>query len=175
MPNKRQKPPELLQGKGSRFRGTTSVTLVRDTERPIPIPPAGLRKSAKDAWLAFWRSPMATLVQDESDMDALRDWAFCISERDRIQPLVRKTPLVPGSMGQMVLNPLAALVKDYTRRIDRYREQFGMTPLSRMRLGIAVGEAHDVLSDLAASLGPDEAETVQLDDFDGTTVIEVSS
>lgn len=172
MAGKPQKLASLrIDQRPQRARSGTSA-VVRDTSRPIPIPPVGLRKSAKDAWLAFWRSPMATLVQDESDMDALRDWAFCISERDRIQPLVRKTPLVPGSMGQMVLNPLAALVKDYTRRIDRYREQFGMTPLSRMRLGIAVGEAHDVLSDLAASLGPDEAEVVVLDD-DG--VIEVSS
>ena len=173
MAAKRQKPPEMLQGKGSRFAGSTSLAVVRDEQRPVPITPPALRKAAKDAWTAFWRSPMASLVQDESDMDALRDWAWCVSERDRLQGMVKKTPLVKGSTGQLVTNPLSKLVSDYTRRISQYREQFGMTPLSRMRLGIAVGEAHDILSELTASLGGDEAETFDLAEFDDA--IEVSS
>lgn len=174
MANRRQKPPEMLQGKGSRYAGTSLTPVVRD-DRPVPIPPTGLRKAAKDAWLAFWRSPMAALVNDDADLDALRDWAWLVSERDRLQPMVKETPLVPGSMGQLVTNPVAALVKDYTRRIERYREQFGMTPLSRMRLGIAVGEAHNVLSDLSASLddGP-SWEAVDAVMGDGQ-IIEVSS
>lgn len=173
MAAKRQKPAEMLQGKGSRFRGTSSLAIKRDEARPTPIPPAKLRKSAQDAWLAFWRSPMASLVQDESDMDALRDWALCLSERDRLTPLAQKEPLIPGSQGQLVKNPLYSVIADYTRRISQYREQFGMTPLSRMRLGIAVGEAHDILSDLTASLGSDEPEMVDLSEFDD--VIEVGS
>lgn len=171
---KRQKPVDELQGRGSRFAGNAIVAIARD-DRPIPIPPAKLRKAAKDAWVAFWRSPMASLVNDDADLDALRDWAWLISERDRLRPMVHDTPLVPGSMGQLVANPIAALVKDYTRQIDRYREQFGMTPLSRMRLGIAVGEAHNVLSDLSASLD-DGPQWVTADAVMGDGhIIEVSS
>lgn len=172
MANKRQKPAELLQGKGSRFAGTSSVAVTR-TDRPTPIPPANLGKHAKDEWLAFWRSPMASLVQDDSDMDALRDWAWLVSERDRLQPMLKKEPLTVGSTGQLVVNPIAKLVADYTRRITTYRDQFGMTPLSRMRLGIAVGEAADTLAGLAMSVGDDVAEEFDLDAFGSGDVIEV--
>lgn len=169
--NRRQKPPEMLQGKGSRFTGTSSLAVQRDTTRPIPIPPTGLRKAAKDSWLDFWRSPMASLVQDDSDMDALRDWAFCVSERDRLRVELKKHPLVPGARGTLIENPLARLIARYTDQINRYRDQFGMTPLSRMRLGVAVGEAHDTLALLAASAEGDEIETFDLSD----DVIEVGT
>lgn len=173
MAAKRQKPPEMLQGRGSRFAGSTLPAVSRDHKRPIPITPTGLRKAASDAWVEFWQSPMASLVQDDSDMDALRDWAWLVSERDRLQPMVKKTPLVMGSTGQLVANPISKLVADYTRRITQYRDQFGMTPLSRMRLGIAVGEAADTLAGLAMSAGSDAPETIDLSDFDD--VIEVGT
>ena len=166
MAGKRQRPVDRLQDRRPQRTAGRDIAIKRDDTRPIPIPPPALRKVAKDAWLAFWRSPMASLVEDDSDMDALRDWAWCVSERDRLQAMVKKQSLVKGSMGQLVVNPLSKLVADYTRRIAQYRDQFGMTPLSRMRLGIAVGEAHDILSDLTASLGSDEPEMVDLSEFD---------
>jgi P27 family predicted phage terminase small subunit len=171
MANKRQKPPELLQGKGSRFTGQSSIALQRDEQRPTPIPPKDIRAAARDAWVAFWRSPMASLVQDDSDMDALRDWVYCLSERERLQVIVKKQTMSPGASGSLMLNPLTRLVKDYTQRIDKHREHFGMTPLSRMRLGIAVGEAHDALADLMSAL--DERDVEEFDLSDDSVVIDV--
>jgi P27 family predicted phage terminase small subunit len=168
---KRQKPPEMLQGKGSRFAGQSSIALTRDDLRPVPIPPKDIRAAARETWNAFWRSPMASLVQDDSDMYALRDWVYCLSERERLQVIVKKTPLIEGASGSLMLNPVARLVKDYTARIDRHREHFGMTPLSRMRLGIAVGEAHDVLADLMSSL--DERDVEEFDLGDDNVIIDV--
>lgn len=167
MAGKRHKAPNTLQG----HRKVAPALSLVPHNQPVPEPPRGLRKSAKDAWTAFWSSPMAALIEVESDMDAIKDWAYCISERDRLRPLLRKEPLVIGSTGQLVANPLEKIINQYTRQIDRYREQFGMTPLSRMRLGIAVGEAADTLSDLYASLGDDELEVVEIDD---DRIVEVS-
>lgn len=121
-----------------------------------------------NAWSAFWRSPMASVVDENADMDALRDWAWLLSERDRLQASVKRKGVVPGSHGQPMLNPLARLVDAYTRRINSYREQFGMTPLSRMRLGIAIGDAHDALSDLFGELNDTaQPQAVDLDALAG--------
>jgi P27 family predicted phage terminase small subunit len=162
MPGRRQKPAELLQGKGSRHTGSQSLTLVADPTRPIPLPPSGLRKSARDAWLAFWRSDMAALVKDESDMDALRDWALCLSERDRLRVIVKRHPLVQTTKGTLMENPVARLISRYTAQISRYQDQFGLTPLSRLRLGIALGAAAETLAALDASID-DAPEWVDLE------------
>lgn len=175
MAGKRQKVTDTLQDRRPQRTVGRDIAISRPSARPIPITPAGLRKVAKDAWVEFWQSPMSSLVQDDSDMDALRDWAWLMSERDRLQPMVKKEPLVLGSTGQLVVNPISKLVADYTRRITQYRDQFGMTPLSRMRLGIAVGEAADTLASLSMSAGSDEPETFDLDAFGSGEMIEVGS
>lgn len=66
-----------------------------------------------------------------------------MSERERFAELVAATPLVTGSTGQLVSNPLVNQITLLTREIVHYEEHFGMTPLARMRLGIAIGEADE--------------------------------
>lgn len=171
MPRPRQKPPELLQGKGSRFAGTKSLKLAKPSPDIIPPAPRGLRKVARDEWDAFWQSRLASVVDMDADMDALRDWAFLVSERDRLRMAYKKQPLVLGKSG-VVENPLGRVIERYSKRIDVYRNQFGMTPLSRMRLGIAIGEALDALDALGDDDedGEEEAEFVEIGD-----VIEVAA
>ena len=69
-------------------------------------------------------------------MPALQRWAHCLSERERFSELIESSPLVKGSTGQPVNNPLVGQVAKLTREIAHYEEHFGMTPLARMRLGI---------------------------------------
>ena len=51
-----------------------------------------------------------------------------------------------GSRGQPRLNPLASYEAQLTREIERGMEHFGMTPLSRFRLGIEAAEGADGLA-----------------------------
>lgn len=173
MPRPRAKPPELLQGKGSRYAGTKSLQLIKLDPDIVPPAPRGLRKVARDEWEAFWRSRLASVVDMDADMDALRDWALLVSERDRLRALYRKQPLIAGRTG-LVENPLGRVIERYSRRIDVYRNQFGMTPLSRMRLGIAIGEALDVLDGLNADDVTDDDEPELVDIGEGE-VIEVAT
>lgn len=165
MPARRQKPPEMLQGKGSRFAGTKSIVPQHDPNRPVPLPPRGLRKVARDEWRSFFNSGLSSLVNLDTDMDALRDWAYLVSERDRMRDEFEKSPIVFTAKG-FSENPIGKIIARYTMQINRYRDQFGMTPLSRMRLGIAVGQAADVLDSLATSRAGDDIETVELDESD---------
>jgi P27 family predicted phage terminase small subunit len=166
VPNRRQKPPEMLQGKGSRFTGTKSIVPEYDPTRPVPLAPRGLRKVARDEWKSFFASPLSSLVNLDTDMDALRDWALLVSERERLREEYTKTPLTIGASGSLIENPLGRVIARYTNQINRYRDQFGMTPLSRMRLGIAVGQAAEVLDSLNTTRD-DEVETIEVDDEPG--------
>src|SRR5689334_16117561 len=122
MAGKSQKHPASLQGHRPQRQ---MITLAPQTNT-APTAPSGLLPSAEHAWDAFWRSGVSQIVDRDADMDALEDWIWLVSERDRLRPLVQAEPLVLGSMGQMVENPLSKTIDRYSKRIERYREQFGM-------------------------------------------------
>ena len=74
--------------------------------REAPAAPAGLLKATRDEWGKFWRSELAQLVQTETDLVALERLFRLRDEERRAMREARRALLVPGSMGQLVLNPL---------------------------------------------------------------------
>lgn len=137
MANKRHKAPEELQRKGSRYRGTSSLQLVPpDARREVPDPPERLPQSLHQLWWAFWEDRISTLVKPADAYDVGR-FFLLLAEREKHERAIRAKPLVLGSMGQEVVNPRLALVKELSREIEKTREHLGILPLSRIRLGIA--------------------------------------
>jgi hypothetical protein len=137
MVNKRQKRPEDLQGKGSRYRGTSSLSLVPpDARREEPAPPEGLPVSLHPLWTAFWDDRISTLVKPADAYDVSR-FFLLLAEREKHERALRRKPLVLGSMGQEVVNPRLTIIKELSREIEKTREHLGILPLSRLRLGIA--------------------------------------
>lgn len=152
-------------------RGTADFGLLAANDAPdiVPAPPAGLLKGTRDVWAAFWASPVAQIIDLSSDREALEHWIWCIDERSRAKRLYRKDRLVTGSMGQVRVSPMAKQISELTSQIKAAEESFGMTPQSRLRLGIAIGDATRSLADMLADLDADEddePETVDLDTID---------
>jgi P27 family predicted phage terminase small subunit len=135
MANKRQKPRELLRNQ--RPDRMTAVTLLPQPDRKTPRTPAGLHPVAQHAWREFWASDVSYAVDLHADLGALKRWAHCISERARFSELVAHSPLVKGSRDQLRRNPLVDHIAVLNSEIARCEDHFGMTPLARMRLGIA--------------------------------------
>lgn len=160
MPGKRQKPASQLQGYGSRYRGTTATILPQAVALAVPPCPAGISAAARKVWESFWDSPVAPTVDMRCDAPALARWIIAFSEVERLRRQIRKHPTVTGSMGQPVLNPIHDIMRGYIRDMERAEEHFGMTPLARMRLGIAIGEAGLSLQALKDSLGATSASAV---------------
>jgi P27 family predicted phage terminase small subunit len=134
---KRQKAPEDLQGKGSRYRGTSSLQLVPpDARREVPPPPEQLPANLHQLWAAFWDDRISTLVKPADAYDVSR-FFLLLAEREKHERAIRAKPLVEGSMGQQVVNPRITLVKELSREIEKTREHLGILPLARLRLGIA--------------------------------------
>ena len=91
-------------------------------------------------------------------MPRLMRWVSYFDEWVRAMRQFRRERLVPGSMGQMVINPMAAYALKLEKEIAKVEEKFGLTPLDRMRLGITFGEAHRSLKDLNAELDEGDGE-----------------
>lgn len=110
----------------------------------VPRPPAGLSPRGRVRWRQYWRSEVARLADPVIDRPCVERWIRCLDQYEQILPQVTAEPLVPGSMGQPVLNPLAGFAQQLLAEIRRAEQELGLTPLARLRLGITLGEARVV-------------------------------
>lgn len=123
-----------------------AITVLTGNTAEAPPAPRGLLKSSRDRWDAFWRSDVSQTVDRESDMNKLERWIGAVDEYARALKVFKTARLVKGSTGQPTLNPLAGYMGTLDAQISKAEQEFGMTPLSRLRLGIALGEAHKSLA-----------------------------
>ncbi len=139
------KPGDRRQRRNTREVGPIVAVPARST--PVPTAPADLLASTRAAWDAFWTSEQAGLVMP-ADHPALLRLFDLLDERERCARAARKQRLIEGSQGQPVLNPLLKQVAALDTEIRQLEDRFGLTPLSRLRLGVTFGEAHRSLADL---------------------------
>ena len=133
-------PPRKPGGSAQGHRDRPVLALVGGIAS-VPDPPAGLLKRTVGRWTALWGSEVAKAVELDSDGYRLERWIRDVDEYERSLSAFRKERLVVGSQGQPRLNPLAARLKDLEATIRETERDFGMTPMARLRLGIAVGQA----------------------------------
>lgn len=147
MAGQRQKPVDSLAfRRGGRGGQAINLTKLAGHASEVPLPPKGITRTARESWKAFWRSDVAALVNLDADLTALRRWVECLSEREHVCAELAKKPVVEGSMGQDVLNPLASYMQKLTAEIARYEDRFGMTPKSRMQLGVTFKQYRDAVA-----------------------------
>lgn len=116
-----------------------------------PKPPAGLLKPSRDRWRKFWDSQAAQVVDTDSDLPRLVRWVQATDEYDRAAKVVKQARLVRGSTGQPSLNPLVTYLVHLEGVIARAEAEFGMTPLSRLKLKLGEPEeAQDEIDEIAA-------------------------
>jgi len=182
MAGRPQKPVGQLQNKRNPRGKAGGVTLVADATRKVPAPPRGLTDEARRIWRDFFRSPLGGAVDYQGDGPALRRWITLVSDRERLWSRFHagedddsaepESLTVFGSQGQRVINPLLRLEERLSREIMAYEDRFGMTPLARMRLGIAIGQAAESLDGLRRRLvsapadePPAQGGVIDLDDL----------
>lgn len=102
---------------------------------------------ARRIWKAWWSSAPSLAVDMASDLEAIEWWILCVFRRHLYAGIVLQQPMVRGSTGQPVVNPLEATVARLTSDIDRLADRFGMTTLSRFRLHFEAGTGGDGAAD----------------------------
>lgn len=103
-----------------------------------PAPPAGLLKKTRAAWVDFWASDVAQAIEAASDMPMLERLFRLRDDRERAHRAYRADPLIQGSQGQSVLNPMAQVVKTCDAEIRALEDRLGLSPQARLRLGIVL-------------------------------------
>lgn len=139
MPGPAPKPKDQRQNRIK--RPEIGLVPAKEPSAIVPKPPAGLLATTRKIWRAYWESQVSNTADQNADMHRLRRWIEAVDEYEKVAKVFRKTRLVKGSMGQPVLNPLAAYLSTVEANISRAENEMGLTPLARLRLGITYGQA----------------------------------
>lgn len=99
-------------------------------------PPKGLCKTARDAWKAFWADRQAQLLTPSSKVVLLR-WVDALDRYLRTTAEADQSPLVTGSQGQEVINPLYKVAEQALKTVDACEKQLGIGGLYSANLGMA--------------------------------------
>lgn len=121
-------------------------------------PPDGLSAQALTIWEAYWDDTVSS-VQSSVDRGLLARW---ITEYDRYLRVVAEAdmrPLVTGSTGQDVENPLYKIAYRALEAAERCERQLGVGALNRSHLGIAVITEQKSLADMNARYGGGNADS----------------
>jgi P27 family predicted phage terminase small subunit len=119
-----------------------------------PNPPDGLCDEALAQWDAYWRDAAAT-VQTSADRGVVLRWVDAVDRYLRTLGDADKEPLVTGSTGQPVENPLYKIADRALSTIERCERQLGVGALNRAGLGIAVIAERRSLADMNSRYGGD--------------------
>lgn len=166
MAGQRQKPNDLLVNKrGGRAKALTVIK--RDDRFVAPAPPPGLRAYGKAVWADFWTSDVSGAVNMAAHGEDLAWWIRCVDERQHLWDILKAAPLVKGSHGQLMQNPLVRSIRELTHDIQVASDRFGMTPLAQFRMQFTVSEAGKSANELLRMLseGLPSDEVIDLDDL----------
>jgi P27 family predicted phage terminase small subunit len=114
--------------------------------------PNGLLAATRRIWNAYWNSPVSRAVDVDADRYRVERWISTVDEYERVNAAFKQTRIVKGSTGQPVLNLLNQYLQQLLAEINKAETELGLTPLARMRLGIAYGEAQLTALELARAL-----------------------
>lgn len=126
-------------------------------------PPKGLCKAARDAWEAFWEDRQAQLLTPSGKtvllrwIDALNRYLVTTKEADQ-------SPLVTGSQGQEVLNPLYKVAEQALRTAEACEKQLGIGGLNSASLGLAAISEQRSLQEMNSRYADDDTDTGEEDD-----------
>lgn len=122
----------------------------------LPKPPSGVRASVRALWWEYWADPISQTYSD-SDIGLLRRWSETWELYYDALEQFKSCPLTEGSQGQPILSPWHAVLDSSRKAILTFENQLGLSPLSRARLGVQLGEAKKSLEQHAreaAAQGP---------------------
>lgn len=116
-------------------------------------PPAINRKAlltrSREMWDSYWSDAAAT-TQTPADVMFARIWIEGYDDYLRKKAEADKTPLVKGSMGQQVANPLYAVAEASLKNAMTAARQLGIGAKNRADLGITLLAEKQALDDINA-------------------------
>ena len=159
------KRPELLTGHRRHPALRRIDTLPAGDPPPVPV---GLRPATEETWSRLWASKLASAWNRDTDLEAIRRYVLNLDKWHRYEEMVAQVPMLKGSKGQLRANPLATRMDALEGQLRFTEEQYGLTPASRIRLGLEIlDRGRNVLEDLLEQWGNEasEHEVIDLDEL----------
>lgn len=128
-------------------RNRSRAELAQISPEP-PEPPCELRPAILETWVAYWGSELAKLVDPATDGPAINRLFVLYDERARAYEAGKDKRLIPGPKDQWILNPLLRYVAQCDAEIRQLEDRLGMSPRSRLQLGITFGDAMRSMAEL---------------------------
>lgn len=145
-------------GERRQRRNARPSIVVRRGARAVELPPAprGLLRVTVERWEVYWSSPIGQLADPQTDLPAIERLFSLLDERERAYRSYKKRRVVKGSTGQPVINPAWKHVPIMDAEIRQLEDRLGLTPQSRLKLGVTFGAAARSLEDLNRDLTVDD-------------------
>lgn len=141
-------PPTRKAAGERQNRVTKDVVVPLRSGSVVPEGEGNWRPATADRWAEFWGSKLAANVE-ESDHGALRRLFRLYDELERLWEAVEETGrVVDGSQGQPRPNPLFKQIETFQAEARQLEDRFGLSPKSRLQLGITFADAHMSLAAL---------------------------
>jgi len=135
-------PPTRKAAGERQNRVTKDVVVPLRSGSVVPEAEGNWRPATVDRWEEFWGSKLAANVE-ESDHGALRRLFRLYDELERLWEAVEETGrVVDGSQGQPRPNPLFKQIETFQAEARQLEDRFGLSPKSRLQLGITFADAH---------------------------------
>lgn len=99
-------------------------------------PPVHVCEAAQAAWDGFWDDRPAVLLTPAAKVVLLR-WVDALDRYLRATCEADEEPLVPGSQGQPVINPLYKVAATALTTVEACEKQLGIGGLNAAALGLA--------------------------------------
>ena len=149
------KPPALQQGRHHKDLGVLQGGALKAPDIPTPAPGTRWLKASRQWWANAWTESIAE-TWTSSDRPMVVRLLSLVETRERAYRGVAQGLLVKGSMGQLVLNPVARYMLSLDGEIRQLEDRLGLSPRSRLQLGVTMGDAHRSLASLTAAMGEDD-------------------
>lgn len=136
----------------------------RPSQDTMGDPPEHLSALAQE----FWADTVSLLIEvgvlDHVDRPALEMLATQYARWRQASRVVNEMGhFARGSTGQLVEHPSLKIEREASAMFMRLAEQFGLSPVARVRLGTAELQRRNLAAELAAQLGPPKLEAVSGD------------
>lgn len=118
-------------------------------------PPRGISPPARKAWNAYWEDRPSALLTPAARVVLIR-WIDALDRYLRTISAADEQPLVRGSQGQDVINPLYKIAEQALSVVERAERQLGIGGLNAASLGLAAITERRSLADMNARYAEDE-------------------
>ena len=149
----------------------SGLTVVAGGRMEPPDPDRSWLKAQRESWVAFWSSPIGAAMGPTDVPAAERLWHLR-DQWERARRVVARSPIVEGSMGQPVENPLARRMDRIAGEIRQLEDRFGLSPSARARLNVDIGDAVRSVDDITRryAAADDDDDALRIVDVDATEV-----